>query len=250
MYAHDLKNPLAAIGGYCEIAQAHPLLPEEAREDLTRVHRQIELLNTMSQGLLEMVRGPDPFRITPKLAHLAPVVKEAVEMLRLRAGSRGISFCLKAEDRLPAVRIDTPRIIEALANVLDNAITFSPDRATIWVVIASKDGTVEVSVEDEGPGIPLSSKDIIFERFTPAAALVPQGNLGLGLSIARDIVEQHDGTIRAEPRSPKGTRITISIPQAGTSQGPKGEAPTGSAQDPVDVIFDDTTDILIEETEA
>jgi hypothetical protein len=63
-------------------------------------------------------------------------------------------------------------------------------------------------------------------------------------------VEQHDGTIRAEPRSPKGTRITISIPQAGTSQGPKCEAPTGSAQGPVDVIFEDTTDILIEETEA
>jgi signal transduction histidine kinase len=213
MYAHDLKNPLSAIAGYCELAIANPQLPADTREDLSKMGRSIELLNAMAQGLLEMVRGTGALLISPRETRLASVVKEAVEMLRLRAGAKGIAIWVRADDPSVVVRIDPARMIEALANVLDNAIRFSPDRSSIEVSISADPKDAWVTIDDEGPGILPQNRERIFDRFTRAAASSPQGNLGLGLSIARDIVELHRGAIRAEPHTPRGTRIAIRIPR-------------------------------------
>ncbi len=214
MYAHDLKNPLSAIAGYCELAISNPQLPGEIREDLSKMARSIELLNAMAQGLLEMVRGTGALLISPRETRLAAVVKEAVEMLRLRAGAKGIAIWVRADDPSVMVHIDPARMIEALANVLDNAIRFSPDRSSIELSISADARDAWLTVDDEGPGIHPQNRERVFDRFTRAAASSPQGNLGLGLSIARDIIELHRGSIRAEARSPRGTRIAIRIPRS------------------------------------
>lgn len=214
MFAHDLKNPLSAISGYCELASAHPLLPGEAREDLEKVRRNIDLLSTMAQGLLEMVRGNSRLRIDPREVELTSVVKEAVAMMRVRAGARGMAIHLRAEAGPTLVRIDPPRFIEALANVLDNAIKFSPERSAVEVAIQSQGSQVLITIDDEGPGIPLSEREAVFEKFAHVSTQLHQGGLGLGLSIARDIVKLHRGAIWVEGRPSGGTRIVIRLPLA------------------------------------
>jgi signal transduction histidine kinase len=215
MFAHDLKNPLNAISGYCELVMAHPQLPREVAEDLEKVRRNLDLLSTMAQGLLEMVRGNARLRISPRETELSFVVREAVEMMRVRALARGIVIQVRVEGAGALVRIDPPRIIEALANVLDNAIKFSPERSLIQVGVSGEAAEMVITIDDEGSGIPAGEREQIFERFGRPKSHGALGGLGLGLSIARDIVTLHQGSIWAEARSPRGTRIAIRLPKAG-----------------------------------
>jgi len=212
MYAHDLKNPLGAISGYCELALEHPQLPPETRQDLKKVCRNIELLNAMAFGLLDMVRGTDTLQITMQDVHMSDVVRQAVEMLKLRAESRGIEIRVDCREPFRAIRIDPSRMIEALANVIDNAIRFSPLNSTIQVTVSEEPGGLAVTIDDNGPGIPADERERIFEKFTQGASHNLKGELGLGLYIARDIVERHRGTIRAEGLDSRGTRIAIRLP--------------------------------------
>jgi signal transduction histidine kinase len=165
---------------------------------------------------MELVRSPDPFRVSPRPAQLAKVVQEAVEMLLPRAAARGIAIHTRLEAEEGVIPVDASRVIEALANVIDNALKFSPRGSTVDVVVSGASGGAQIRIEDEGPGIAPGQREMIFDRFTRAAAGVPEGNLGIGLSIARDIVEQHGGKIWAEARSPKGTRIVLEIPRSTT----------------------------------
>jgi len=220
MFAHDLKNPLSAISGYCELASGRADLPGDVRDDLEKVRRNIDLLSTMSQGLLEMARGNARLGLSPREADLARVVKEAVEMMSVRAYARKIAILVRPPGPKVLVRIDPPRIIEALANVLDNAIKFSPEHSMIEVIVSISDrGPDEpvnealITIDDEGPGVPLAEREKIFNRF-PAPG--QQGGLGLGLSIARQIFELHGGSIQVEGRSPGGTRMAIRLPLSGS----------------------------------
>src|SRR5262245_24773409 len=224
MFAHDLKNPLSAISGYCELASARADLPGDVREDLEKVRRNIDLLSTMSQGLLEMVRGAPRLGLTPREADLARVVKEAVEMMSVRAHARKIAILVRPQESQILVKVDPPRIIEALANVLDNAIKFSPEHSVIEVSVsagaqAGEEGLSDalITIDDEGPGIPLAEREKIFTRSTGSPASGQQGGLGLGLSIARQIFELHGGSILVEGRSPCGTRMAIRLPLSGAS---------------------------------
>jgi signal transduction histidine kinase len=221
MYAHDLKNPLAAVAGYCELALGNEELPAELRDDLIKVIRNVELLNSMARGLIELVRGPDALRIVAREVSLSDVVRGAVDMLRLRAAAKKIELRIQMDEQ-GTVRLDPSRMIEALANLLDNAIKFSPTMSLVDIHTVLDPESIEITIDDEGPGIAPTDRERIFERFTPATARLPEGNLGLGLSIARDIVGLHGGAIRAEPRSPRGTRIAIRLPR-GIRDGVDGE---------------------------
>jgi signal transduction histidine kinase len=219
MFAHDLKNPLSAISGYCELASTRADLPGDVREDLEKVRRNIDLLSTMSQGLLEMARGNARLGLSLREADLCRVVKEAVEMMSVRAHARKIAILVRPAAPQVLVRVDPPRIIEALANVLDNAIKFSPEHSVIEVSISTQSRAPDepvnealITIDDEGPGVPPADREKIFNRFAGAPGPGQQGGLGLGLSIARQIFELHGGSIAVEGRSPAGTRMAIRLP--------------------------------------
>jgi two-component system sensor histidine kinase ChvG len=111
---------------------------------------------------------------------------------------------------------DAPRLERVLENLIDNAVSFSPERAMIEVELAREDGMVEIAISDHGPGIPVEVRDKVFERFH---SLRPAGedfgsHSGLGLAIARTIVEAHYGTLTAQTRSDgtAGARLLIELP--------------------------------------
>src|SRR5262249_43157608 len=137
---------------------------------------------------------------------------------------RGVTIRVRSDEKT-SLQLDPSRMIEALANILDNAIRFSPAGASVDVTVQLNPSDAVVLVDDEGPGIAPANRDKVFERFTSASSALP-GNLGLGLSIAREIVALHGGEIWAEERTPRGTRIAIRLPRE-TSESrarPKGVA--------------------------
>jgi two-component system sensor histidine kinase ChvG len=130
---------------------------------------------------------------------------------------------------------DEGRLGQVLTNLLDNAVSFSPEGGTVTVRVRSAAPFVEILVEDEGPGIPEDRREIIFDRFysdRPATDTSRGKNSGLGLSISREIVLAHGGEIFAENRreqargaKPAGARLVIRLPSAGQTQ--RGGAPVG-----------------------
>ncbi len=219
MFAHDLKNPLNAIQCYCDLVINQPDLAAETRDSLQRIRRNTEILELMAQGVLAVVRGVALWRIQPVDVELGPVVAEAVEMLRVPALARRVAIRQKAEGPSAVVRIESPRIIEALTNILDNAVRFSPEGGTIEVGIVTREQEVLITVDDEGPGIPARDRSGIFVDIGRIRVSRGGSGLGLGLSIAREIVELHRGAIWAEAGAKGGARIVIRLPVVRSGNG-------------------------------
>ncbi len=219
MFAHDLKNPLNAIQGYCDLVLNQADLAAEPRDSLQRIRRNIDILELMAQGVLAVVRGVALWRIQPIDVELGPVIADAVEMLRVPALARRVTIRQTMEGTPPVVRVEPPRLIEAIANILDNAVRFSPEGGTIDVGISTRDHEVLVTIDDEGPGIPARDRSEIFVDIGHIRVSRGGSGLGLGLSIAREIVELHRGAIWADAGARGGARIAIRLPVVRSANG-------------------------------
>jgi signal transduction histidine kinase len=131
----------------------------------------------------------------------------------LRAGD-GRAVRLRAPDGSLAVTADRGRLNQVLANLLDNAIKYSPDGGDVELALERVDGSVRVVVADEGRGIPEDARDQVFERFYRVDPELTGGvgGSGLGLYICREIVHAMGGSIAIEPNEPRGTRFVVTLP--------------------------------------
>jgi signal transduction histidine kinase len=206
---HELRTPIAVIEGHLE-AVLDGVYPADAAHldpilDETRVlARLVEDLRTVSlaeAGSLALHREPvDP-------GHL---VADVTAALAPRAAARGARLETDLEPGLPELDVDPVRIHQVLSNLLDNAIRYTPADGAVHVRARRLDGSVEVSVTDEGPGLAPELRESLFDRFVKSAE---SPGSGLGLAIAKAIVEAHGGTIRAEAgEAGRGTSITVSLP--------------------------------------
>ena len=132
-------------------------------------------------------------------------------------GRQGISLRVEAPSDLPPVRMDRTRMAQALGNLLDNAVRHTPEGGVVLVLVEAVGESVRVSVEDTGEGVPEEELGQIFDRFyrvDPSRSRAT-GGTGLGLTIARQLVEAHGGTIWAEGRSEGGSRFVFELPMGG-----------------------------------
>jgi signal transduction histidine kinase len=127
------------------------------------------------------------------------------------AETRGVSLRLETPPDLPSTSVDPLRIREVLANLLDNALHHTPSGGTVWLRLKSLERTVVVTVEDTGSGIPPDELSKIFDRFYKGEG--SRGS-GIGLTIARNLVGAHGGTIRADSTPGEGTTLTLTLPVA------------------------------------
>ena len=211
--AHDLRTPLSVILGYSE-ALADGKLPGTA-ETYDAMHRQaqhlsrlIEDLRTLSladAGQLSLVRRP----VEPRslLEHTALANLPAAE-------ARGIILTVEGEDT-PPILIDPDRLLQVLGNVVGNALRHTPDGGRIELSSVRAGDRVLLRIRDSGPGIPVDDLPHIFDRFYrgDAARQPADGASGLGLAIARSLVEAHGGQITAENVS-GGAQFTIALPMS------------------------------------
>jgi signal transduction histidine kinase len=146
---------------------------------------------------------------------MVEVVRGSVERLRTFAERQGVRLELDLPERLPAVRGEGARLGQVIANVVHNAVKFSPVGSEVRISARTDAGRVVVSVSDDGPGIAPADLPRIFERFYKAdPARVRGGGTGLGLAIARHIVEGHGGTIGATSVEGAGATFTVTLPTA------------------------------------
>ncbi len=215
--AHEIKNPLASLRSAVDslMAVRDPALQEQllavVRDDVLRLDRLISDISEASRLDAQLSRAKfDPVDLSAMLAAM-------VEQRASRGVERDIRLRFDAPvGPMPLVMGEGARLERVFANLIDNAVSFSPDGGTVALSLSAVDDMVEARVEDEGPGVPEEAREAIFRRFHTDR---PEGeefgkHSGLGLAIARTIVEGHQGSIGVETREDRmrGARFVVRLP--------------------------------------
>jgi signal transduction histidine kinase len=213
--SHELKTPITAIRAHLEnlldgVEQPNP-------ETLQVMLAQSERLGRLVEQLLDLSKlesGEVPLR--RQVVPLASVVREVISEIDVARADRGVAVENHVRDDLPAIDADRERVHQVLFNLVDNAIRFTPSGGRVRIEAHRHDGSVEVSVVDTGVGIPDHALPRLFERFyrVDTARARGDGGTGIGLAIARSVVEAHGGTISAESEPGRGSTFTFDLPVA------------------------------------
>lgn len=210
---HDLKTPLTSILGYVRLLRraADRITSEEAREFTETIERQGQRILEMIEQLIMATRLEEGApTLSREALELKAIIKESVEAFRGVRGSRTITE--RVPDDLPTVYGDRSAVEHIMANLLDNAVKYSPDGTGIEVSVEAFPEEVRVSVTDDGPGIPDAALPHVFERYRRAEDTANGSSVGLGLFIVRSLVQAQGGQVRATNVPGRGARITFSLP--------------------------------------
>ena len=210
--AHEIRNPLAGIAGVIEIIGRDLPLTSPARDMVKDVRLEINQINRILTDLLETARPHPPMMMR---SNLNTTVEHAVMLARQQVLSQPIKIDLQQAPDLPEVEHDSDRIHQVLLNLLLNAVQSMDGAGKVRVDIGAKDDCARVTVSDTGRGIPEEQLAHIFRPF-----YTTRGNgTGLGLSLARRIVEDHRGRINVTSVVGKGTKFEVLIPFDAPPQG-------------------------------
>ncbi len=202
---HEVKNPLVVIGGFARSLLRESRLSHGQREKLEIIAGEVKRL----EGLLEEIQDfSKPLRLNRERVHLAPFLEGEISILRDSEICRGVRVELSVEGD-PVVRADRERLRQVLVNLIKNSLEAMEKRGNILVKAAQgNEGRVEITVEDDGKGIP---EDKVEDLFQPFFTTKP-GGTGLGLPLCRKIVGDHGGDMTMRPRPGGGTIVTIRLP--------------------------------------
>jgi signal transduction histidine kinase len=216
-FSHDLRSPLASIRSYLEtmLLQDTRLTPAKRQELLGIVIRNVTGFQSLVEELFELVML-ETGHVEPglELISLRDLVQDIVLMLKPAADTAQIVVSLTAMDGLPLVRADIGMIERVITNLVENALRYAPPGSTISVLLTVGDGQMLISVQDTGPGIPADELPHIFERYFHGKQekTGASGKTGLGLAIARQIMELHGGTLTVESVPGRGACFTCGLP--------------------------------------
>ena len=213
--SHGLRTPLTCAKGHLgSLASGRqgPLSEEQRRalqrteEEIDRVSRFVEQL--LDLGRLRSGRLPLSMREAPAAAFFTSIARSFEPL----AEQKGIAYRIHVEEGVPArITADPDRLGEALINLLGNAFKYTPPGGGVRMTVSGEEGWVRVEVADNGPGIPAAEVPLIFEKYYRGGGVTAEG-AGLGLAIARGIVERHGGTIWAESSEGAGARFIFRVP--------------------------------------
>jgi two-component system sensor histidine kinase KdpD len=224
--SHDLRTPLATVlGSATTLIEYEDSLEKPVRLDLlTSIREEAERLNRYVGNLLDMTRlEGGGLNIRSDWVDVRDVLGAALERVSRRLAQRKVTRDFPAE--LPLIKVDSALLEQALVNILENAIAYSPDDSTIELAAYEDRNNVVLSIEDEGRGIPTAELERVFERFRRMEESSDRGKgAGLGLAISKGFVEAMGGRIAAASpiHEGRGTRILISLRKepVGSSQAP------------------------------
>jgi len=215
--SHELKTPITSIKGFVETLLAGALQePENARNFLGIVSRQTDRLNEIIDDLLSLSRieqDAEQGRVFLTTGRLKGVLDSAIQICEAKAAAKEITVRLNCPDQLRA-RINAPLLEQALVNLIDNAVKYSPAGSAVQVEALRDDAEVVVRVRDQGVGIEKSQLDRIFERFyrVDAGRSRKIGGTGLGLAIVKHIAQAHHGRVTVESTPGAGSLFSLHLP--------------------------------------
>jgi two-component system sensor histidine kinase SenX3 len=216
--SHELKTPVGALALLAETVEDAADDPEAVRRFAGRMRQEAGRLTNLVQDIITLSRiqaaepVPDPVGV-----QVDAVVAEALDRCRMKANARGIVLA-DVGDRELGVLGDEDLLITAIRNLLENAVAYSPERTRVVVSTRQADDRVEISVEDQGIGIPERDLERIFERFyrvDPARSRAT-GGTGLGLAIVKHVTAAHGGTVTVRSVEGSGSTFTLSLPLRST----------------------------------
>ena len=230
--AHELRTPLSNIQGYLEAVNDGLL--EADQTTIGTLRQQTAHLVALVEDLrLLALAEAGALHLNLREESVAELLGDAIEAFRPRAEAKEIRLTLEVAPGRPAALLDRTRIAQVVGNLLENAILHTPQGGAVAVTVAGQsssaerdslverhslvEGILEIAVSDTGPGIAPDDLPLLFERFyrvDPSRARAT-GGAGLGLTIARQLVEAHGGTIRVESRIGEGSRFSFTLPLTG-----------------------------------
>jgi signal transduction histidine kinase len=215
MVSHDLRNPLnLVLTNSWLLLEGGTGLDERASGQVEMIRRAADHMHRLIQDLLD-VAGIEAGSFAVELRREAAdtLVNEACTLLEHESQSRGISLVARVDSHVPPVCADRGRIVQLFGNLIGNAIKFTPDGGTITIGAEHAGDLVRFFVSDDGPGITEEDLPHVFDRFWQGTNR-RAGGAGLGLAIARGIVQSHGGTITAESGVGRGSTFAFTLPRA------------------------------------
>jgi signal transduction histidine kinase len=212
--AHELRTPLSNIQGHVE-AIRDGLLPAEP-STFDSIYEEVLLLARLVEDLQELtLADAGQLTLLRQSADLAEIARRAVAAARPQAKAKGLALRTELHAQQATVEADPERVGEVLRNLLSNAITHTSQRGRITVDLSDEGNELRIGVADTGAGIPPEDVPHVFERFyrVDRSRVRSTGGAGLGLTIAKRLVEAHGGTIRVESEVGKGSRFTFTLPK-------------------------------------
>jgi signal transduction histidine kinase len=217
--AHELRTPLTNVQGYIEAVRDGVLEPDNAT--IETIHQQILYLARLMDDLKLLAETEaDDFYLNIEENSMTEVVKRSVEAFRPSADLKNVAITAVMSPGLPLINMDRTRIAQVLNNLLSNAIRHTPRGGEVTVSGETvKQSSIRITVSDSGEGISSEDLPFIFNRFHRAdpSRTRSTGGVGLGLTIAKQLVEAHGGTISVTSVTGQGTDFVIDVPMDGPS---------------------------------
>ncbi|MFC2065857.1 sensor histidine kinase [Chloroflexota bacterium] len=211
--AHELRTPLSNIRGYLEAIRDGVIKPDA--DTINTLDQEAILLSRLVDDLQELsLAEAGELKLVCQSEDIAALINQVVASVQAQAATKGVSVSIDLTGGLSPVNIDYNRIIQVLRNLLENAVTHTDAGGTITVAAGQQDNRVEISVTDTGEGIPAEDLPTIFERFyrVDKSRARKTGGSGLGLTIAKRLIEAHGGTIEIQSELGKGSRFSFTVP--------------------------------------
>jgi signal transduction histidine kinase len=226
MTSHDLKNPLSAAMFHIELLQEEgaDLFTDEMREDINTIWTQLHRMNRIIRGILDLERVQSG-TLTFEECVIGQIVHSAAHEFEDQAAKRGVKLLLDVADNLPTVTGDRQQLVQAVSNLIENAVKFTLEGGTVRVSAEHIEDQVVIHVADTGIGIPPEAQPRIFERFFrakhPGAEQI--SGTGLGLSLVKAVIDAHKGRIWLESEVNKGTTMHLVLPARQAAEMKKSE---------------------------
>ncbi len=215
IYVHDLKNPTSTIQNLTELLNSYDLSFNEQKEI-------IDTLNALSKRIINLtneickvvVENEINLKFEFKLGRIQDILKKIYIRNIYKARKKNISILLNVAEDLPDVKIDPDKIEDALENLIDNAIKFSPLNKTVFIEIKKIENSIVIKIADQGLGFTDDDLNRIFIKGETLSSrpTANEPSSGLGLWIVKRIIDEHKGTIAVESIAEKGSKFTIKLP--------------------------------------
>ncbi|MDB6174196.1 MAG: two-component hybrid sensor and regulator [Chthoniobacteraceae bacterium] len=224
MLSHELRTPLTPVLMTATALESDPELPEEVRDQLGMMRRNVELEARLIDDLLDLTRiSRGKLQIAPVIADLHLLLDHTAEIVHSDGFGKQVRLIFKLEATRHHALVDPTRLHQVFWNLIKNAIKFTPTGGTVTVTTRNDSGGILVSIEDTGIGIGADALPHVFNAFEQGevAGKLRYGGLGLGLAISKAVIALHGGTIRAESEGPgRGATFTVALAASDTPSPP------------------------------
>ncbi len=235
--SHELRTPLTSIRGSVQLVLDEPeSVPDAEHRQLLQIAlNNCERLVRIINDILDVAKiESGKVILHKKPVNVADIVRQSIQVVEGPARAADVTIEAKLPARLRPVMVDPDRMVQALVNLLSNAVTFAPPGSTVSVTALGSENTVTLAVSDEGEGIAPENLSRLFRKFqqVDSSSSRRKGGTGLGLAITKALVEQHGGRIFVDSDVRKGTRFSFTLPTATAEEaGAVSLAPVAANQD-------------------